>query len=197
MTRPAFTLIELIVVMILIGIVAGTVAPRMAGMSRRRAQAEAQDVADLLQSAAQRQGVSRRGCAIDWDEERGTLLLTTRSATVRRRSVTRSEVFEEDLLTRPVYLNDLAIEDITLDSASPASDDAWRIVFEPGGQRPEVRLTLRGDAAATESLRWLITVPPMGTRVALERLAEGARATATTTEPYLDLDALGMGEQPW
>jgi hypothetical protein len=168
----------------------------MMGMSRRRAQSEAEDVAGLFRAAVQRQSVSRRGCAIDWEAERGTLLLTTRKAIVRRRSVTRSEVFEDDLLSRPVYLSDLVIDELLLDGRSPA-EDAWRIVFEPDGQRPEVRLTLRGGAAATEGRRWLVHIPPAGTTVSLTTLREGERPTATTSEPYLDLDATGIGEQPW
>src|SRR5690606_4403416 len=64
---PSFTLLELIVVILIITILAGLIAPRVLDTSLRRAEAEAGDVSRLLSAAAQKDALTPRTLAIAWD----------------------------------------------------------------------------------------------------------------------------------
>ncbi|PKP96301.1 MAG: hypothetical protein CVT74_17435, partial [Alphaproteobacteria bacterium HGW-Alphaproteobacteria-13] len=73
--QSGFTLVEMIVVIVLIGVIVSVIAPRFAGAARRRADDTARAAALLLSAAAYRDTVGSERLALEFDGSRRTLEL--------------------------------------------------------------------------------------------------------------------------
>ena len=69
----AFTLIEAIVVIVIIGILATAIVPRMLNVGQREAELEARAVQRLLSVAAEKCAIWNRSVAVDCNADKGTL----------------------------------------------------------------------------------------------------------------------------
>src|SRR5215510_3248159 len=76
--RPAFTLIEMIVVIIIVGVLAGVLLPQALSNTGRRAETEAQNVQRLISIAAERESLSPEPVAVEYDETSATLRILVR-----------------------------------------------------------------------------------------------------------------------
>ncbi|MFA6043993.1 MAG: type II secretion system protein, partial [Phycisphaerales bacterium] len=65
-------MVELIVVVVMLGVLAGLVGPRLLGWTHRHTEAAALKLADLLSAASRRDTLSSQRVAVDYDAKRGT-----------------------------------------------------------------------------------------------------------------------------
>ena len=72
-----FTIVEVIVVMIILGVLGALVVPRLVGVSARQGEVEAQGVRSLLSAFAQRDAISRQSVALAFDAAKGELSVQT------------------------------------------------------------------------------------------------------------------------
>lgn len=180
-SRAAFSVIELIVVIVILGVLAGALVPRIAGWSRRDAQAAALRAADVLSAAARRETLSGQTVAVEYDPDHGVRMLVNDPAG-------GTDSWREDPLVPSVNLSGVRLISAFEDTAS-LPVDRWRVVFRSAGPRAAVGIVL---AAERTEERWRVDLPAGGTRAVVTK---GDAAPQSISA--MDLDADGKGDQPW
>lgn len=204
-----FTLVELIVVIVLLGVAAGLTAPRLVNSSRRKAEARVRDVAELLSVAARRDtcaggGAEAQRIAFDAQSARFSLEVR-RSRTDTRGRELDAGVWREDPLAPAVSLEGIRLEQAVVDGV-PADDRAWRLDLIPGQIRPTIELVFAEDQPGTKlrpgvrasvtSARWNILLVPYAAAAEVSAIGPGAPGAATGLRS-IDLDAAGLGDRAW
>jgi prepilin-type N-terminal cleavage/methylation domain-containing protein len=186
--RRGFTLIELVVVVLLLAIVTGLIAPRLLDLSRRRADETARSVRNLLSIAAYRDAVGQQRISLEYSQTDRTLALLT----LRAPPEGGAAAWLPDALIPPVALEGVSIRSAMLDGAAldPAS---WRVEFPRHQPRGSVELVLQSDAgvagAGSPSL-FVVSLLPSASEATLD-------AGAGAVPVPIDLDASGMGTSTW
>lgn len=202
----AFTLIELIVVIVVLSVVAGIAAPRLLNSSSRRAQSEVRQIAELLSAAARRDG-SGGGLGeaqrVVFDADKGVLSLEVRRA---RAGEQDAGAWREDPLVAPVNLENVRLERAVVDGVN-ADERGWRLDLAPGRVRPTIELVFVADQAGGKARRTGSAAPARPAanaerwNVLLLSYAAGAEIAgvggAGAALRSVDLDATGMGDKPW
>lgn len=179
-----FTLVELIVVVALVAIFAGVMAPRFVGNDARSAAAEAEAVRSLLSTLAQRDALGSEPLALSYDSTASTL-----QPLVRRTESSGRTEWRPDPLLESVRLTHTQLATATIDGLRQSAR-GWRFTLSPIDPRPAIQLTLahRTDAGAV----WTIDLPAGAAEASLTRGLPAPVATGA-----IDLDAAGRGNQPW
>ncbi len=188
----AFTLIELIVVIIILTVAASLIVPRLVATPGRGAERNALALAELLSAVGTRDALTSENLAIAFDPRKKTAALQT----LRTRGQTldwnaRSE-WAADSLVPAVTLDDAEILNVAADGIT-VDPSSWRIEFRPGTPRPAVRVVVAQKGA---SKAWRIDLPRGSMRAIVTPTTRG------NNEPPLDpltvdLDATGKEIQPW
>lgn len=197
--RSAFTLIEVIAVLLIAGIVVGLIAPRVSTSTRRSTENSVRAAASMLAIVAQRAASSSELSALVYDHEEGTL-----SVEVLRQqqgSYNRTErVWRRDPFAPEVVLSGCRVSSFVTDGMR-VSEDSFRLVFEPGVSRPQISMTLtEATSGATRTTvdggrTWQIDLPSYALRPVVSGLISEPNAREVP-EP-IDLDQLGRVEQDW
>lgn len=201
---PAFTLLEAIIVMVIIGVLAGMIVPRVLNVGERQAEQEAKAVRSLLSIAAEKSGVMNRPVAVDFSEgtqgpdARGPRLTiwvqvddskgdssATGAARVR---------WQQDPLADMVELSRLKIAQAAVDGAIMGSGK-WRITFAPGHPRPAMELRLE-PLSASDGPTWVVTLSPDDPEASLGT-PDGIRGVTAARPRTIDLDDSGKGDAKW
>lgn len=207
-----FTLIELIVVIVLLGVVAGLFAPRLMSTSSRRAESNMREIADLLGVAARRDasggGLSAESQRLAYDGEKKTLALRVRRARLNARGETEdSGVWRNDPLAPVVNLEYVKVSRAVIDGVA-ADDRAWTLDFVPGQVRPTVELVVesvsgggssgRGSRSrASAGPRWNVLLLAYLTSAEVAALGATQTAAGGGALRSVDLDAAGLGDRAW
>lgn len=188
--RRGFTLIEVVLVVVILAVTAGFVVPRLVARDRREAERAAEAVRDLLTGAAQRELLTGRGVAVEFDRESGALRVLTPPPL--EPGVWRAEIdYRVDPLLAPVALSPLEISSAWVDGV-PLSPDGWRLVLAGLDRRPELVLAL---SDVRTGLAWRVVLAADGGLATLSRAADPTEfAYAVDT---VDLDRAGLREAPW
>jgi prepilin-type N-terminal cleavage/methylation domain-containing protein len=185
----AFTLIELVVVLIILGVVSGIIAPRLLSGSSRAAEADVRKVAELVSAAGRRDTMTSQQIAIDYDgTEFSLLVLRMPTAADAARGIPPTWV--RDQLSMPVQLQDAVLSSVSIDGAE-LDPSRFRIEFLQRGQRPSVVMLFgqtRGPATWTVSL---------STGSFRANVFGGEDRDAAMDVTSIDLDLAGKGEEPW
>lgn len=199
-TRRAFTMIEILVVLVIIGILAALVVPRLFNSGEKQAAVESKALAALLTAAAQRDALSSQPLALAYDPEHRQFSLEI-LATAEGETDSAAPSWTPAPLIPAVILTQLDVTEALADGramttpagASTAAQSAvWRIELGRGEQRPQVTIVLSHG----ESRRWQLDLLP-------GELAARSREIPATSSPLApdtraeDLDATGRREQPW
>jgi len=187
----AFSLIELIVVIIILGVLGGLIAPRMLNMGGRQTQADAQAVAEVLAIAARRDDQTNQPVAIDYDSERGSIALQVfgLGAGVQDGGLPR---WRTDRLAPPAVLRGSEVESVWMDG-NELSKSKWRIEFSQRSRRPQVVILLHDPRHGD---RWRIELAAGSSRPLV--LPVGADSDGGSSQSgAIDLDAAGKGAEPW
>ncbi len=194
----AFSLVEVIVVIILISILAGVTLPRLTGGAARRAEQEVREVASLLSALALRESLSGRAAALAYDADAAELSVLVRDPgeSDDAQQPSSGDWYVPPLL-RPVRLQECRVARLLADGAAfpPGS---FRIEMPQGQARPMIDIlvqpasTRSGDAQRC----WQVTLDPGQTAAASRPLASSVAFTPTQAES-VDLDAAGQRTTPW
>ncbi len=188
--RPAFTLVELTVVIVILGVIAGLVGPRMVRRDSRQADQTVGRVASLLDSAARRVAMSSDPVQIEFDDEAREIRVLSR---VRdegfRQSWDRRERWHVDPLIPPVALGEVQVGEVML-GYRRIRDKAWRIQFGGAGGTPSVSIDFRTDSPARE---WKVVLDGASGRA----VAGSLKDFATMAPTFVDLDDAGKRRAPW
>ncbi len=190
-----FTLVELIVSIVVIGILAAVVTPRLLVTDDRRAGQEARDIAGMLGILAQRSGYGSHHLALSYEQASGIFrmeALRTRGerSGFRERA---SREWSRDLLAPELDLSIVRIEEARFDGRGVESEREWRAEFAPGVPRPHIELVL--SVGESGSARWVVELLPYATEPRL--LDAGSAAARESVLLAVDLDAMGMSEVDW
>ena len=185
MTRRAFTLLEVMVVLIILAILATLTVPRLTSIGRRTLQVTAEQVADLLTMYAQRETLSDRPVGIILDSDRNWLMLV---GLVGDESGGDQPEWIVDRYVQPVKLPDsISVLDVTSDEV-PVDITEWPLSHTPGENRPLIVITLQSpDRIVTVMLEPHAIAP---------RIYDTDAPPATERTAY-DLDAAGLSREEW
>ena len=200
MHTRGFTLVEAVVVIVMLGIIAGLTAPRLVGTDRRRAETAVESVAGVLGVVAQRETLGTVRMALVYDPfERAIQLerleLPTddegRLIDLSRRD---SGDWRPDPLAPEVTLGPLRIDEVRLDGVALSERD-WRIEFVPGDARPLIEMDLVANISGRERT-WRVELMPFATEADRWSTTDGARRVGESLQST-DLEALGLSDVPW
>ena len=186
-SRRAFTLIELVVVTIVLGIVMFIAVPRFVGGNAREMDNAAHAVVDMLTMFSHRESTSDRPVAIEYDKSLHQFRLLIVEGDLQQKI---ASTWIRDPHTRPVRLpNHVEIDEARIDGVPIAdADDQWRIETEPGQTRPRIDIVLKSGGKQAH-----ISLLPYG--VSAHR-ADDKSYDEDTRRP-IDLDAIGRGREQW
>lgn len=186
-----FTLIELIVVMIIIGVIAGMTIPRMFGSSARAALAEAENVQRLLTIAAERDAYGSEPLALEYSEADQTLTILAR----RDSSAGSGQgQWMPDRVLLPVFLSKVRVAG-AWEGGRALPRKSWRVVFSKLELRPLLSIQLESLSTDSRGAKptWQITLSPEASTATRElgvgRLVPDSRV--------IDLDLTGKGDKSW
>lgn len=186
----AFTLIEMIVVIILLAIVSAAVLPRAFDTGAKRAEQTARGVASLLTAVAQRDATAFEPMLVAYSLEDEKIEVRV------MREVGGQRQWTTDLFVDGVSLREVTLRSAQLDGY-PLDDTAWTIEIPVSRPRPLIELVVGMSSWDKDSKAWRITLEP-GASTA--RLSDARVSTPSTSGPdasSVDLDALGLGESAW
>jgi prepilin-type N-terminal cleavage/methylation domain-containing protein len=181
--RKAFTLLELIIVVILIGIMSAMVFPRLVGNRSREFNLIVEKVADVVLMFAHRNATSNQPAAIRFDSEVMQFELLAKVKEDGER------FWKLDPLATPIKLPTWLEEDaleIYVDGEF-TDTSVWPITAAPGESRPLIEVRINWDSRTA-----VISLPPHAIGPSVWIDDEG-------TEPMMpiDLDAEGRGQEEW
>jgi prepilin-type N-terminal cleavage/methylation domain-containing protein len=186
--RPrAFTLIEVLVVVVILVVLAGALVPRLASMGGREVRASAVAVGDLVSVAARRDALTSQRVALQFDADSGSLALMTMQTSSRDTGAPMTPEWHQDRLMPRVQLGDTIMQASTDGVALDAK--GWRVEFPQGGRRPALAIVL-SDGAGKE--HWRVDLPS----IAAHAVVSSGNAQGMSDQT-VDLDATGGGTAPW
>jgi len=188
--RRAFTLIELIVVIILMAVTAGIVIPRAFNGGAKRAEQTAKSIASLLTAVAQRDATAFEPMMIAYDREDGTV-----EAQVIR-EVKGERRWSTDLFIDAVVLDSAVIRSAEVDGY-PLDDKRWSIEIPVSTPRPLIEIVVALDDGERDGRAWRVVLEPGASAARVTDAGVVENRDDPERQKSVDLDALGMGESPW
>ncbi|MFN7021025.1 MAG: type II secretion system protein [Phycisphaerales bacterium] len=209
-SRPAFTLVEMIVVIIILGVMAGVALPRLLGNDSRRVETEVQAVQRLLTIAAERGAFIPEPVAVDYDsasstfrlmvQRRGAAFSSSRAGGGGSNARPGAREWTTDALVQPVELSGTIATNAWTDGR-PLPARGWRVVFMPAEPRPALAIQLRprsgGANSSGQADAWQVTLGPDEPAASRASPAGSAAGVPLAASRAIDLDAAGKGEKPW
>ncbi len=187
-TITAFTLVEMIVVVVILGVLSGMMFIRLSGDIRRRLDYTTVQVNNLLETLAYRQSISQDQLALSWLPDQQTLQLDR----LRIQEQTQNPAWEKDPLTAAVVFkyDDIILADLRFDGEHANLSDETRIELPLDDVRPVIAIEVQwGDAEQTE----LFELLPH----ALKSVRTGIGSDNKDYPEPFDLDEAGMGDNSW
>lgn len=200
-TRRAFTLVEAIVVVVLLGVLAGLTAPRLFSNDDRRAETAVRSVSAVLGVIAQRETLGTVRMALVYDASLRTIglerleLPTDRDGRLVALTRRDSGQWRSDPLAPSVSINPARITMVRVDGEEIDARDEWRVEFVPGEPRPLIEIDMSSTFRGRERT-WRVELLPYASE-ADRWSTSGANTRRTESLQSQDLDAVGLSEIPW
>jgi prepilin-type N-terminal cleavage/methylation domain-containing protein len=186
-----FTLVELIVVLVLMAVITGVIAPRLVSGASRSAEADVRRAAEILSAAGRRDTLTSQQIAIDFDSQSSQLkLLVLRMPSAIDAARGAAPEWIDDPMTMHVELKDVKLLSAAADGAA-LDPGKFRIEFRQSGVRPSVLLTF---GQSEDRPAWTVSLPPGAFRA---KVTAGEDRFADVEQTAIDLDRSGKAEEPW
>lgn len=185
----------MIVVIILMGIAAGLVVPRLLVNDRRVATTSVEELSGLLSVVAQRNALGNQRLALVYSKTTGVVDIQVLRTTGEdsRRAKPR---WTSDPLIKPATLNKLQLVEAVFDGAK-AETRGWRLDLVPAQTRPNIELLVRTEAGITPPMSWRIELLPYAGVANVTEVTSSSSSRPGTGLRSIDLDAQGQGDSPW
>ncbi len=196
--QRGFTLIELMVTLIIIGILAGLAAPRLLTSEERRAETTIRAAAALMTSAAQRSVVGREPIALEYTHDTGEFRLEVLRPPRTTTELDAVPQWGHDPFLPAIRLENLRVARMSLDGREQP-DGHFRIEITPGTLRPALAIVMQRYNTSAERFdqsgrAWMIELP---SHAATARVM-GLRSESPLPTPQpVDLDEAGEEESSW
>ncbi len=205
----AFTLLEIIVVILILGVLAAVFVPRALNVGRRQSELESRQVQRLVSVALDKARLWNQTVAIDYRQDADAARSSRPGRSVGRLSVwsMRADAaaadaggvgaagvrWAPDPLVEPVLLSraNLALASLNGQALPPA---AWRVTLTPGQPRPTLVLSLEGDGGSRFSIR---VEPDAPGAMRIDETPGAASSPLGVGPRSIDLDDAGKGQSPW
>jgi prepilin-type N-terminal cleavage/methylation domain-containing protein len=188
--RSAFSLVEILIVVVIVAILAAVVAPRLSAITQRPARGAALALGELLTAAAQRDALTSQPLAIEFDQPSNTiaLLAPARGAAL---DAPANATLVRDAIIQPADLGDARVVEVFADGATVDATAGFRIEFRSGAARPTITIMLsdRRDPDGVDPV--VVELAADASRAVVRAVGDQGESDAT------DLDAMGKGEEPW
>ncbi len=201
MQRRAFTLVEAIVVIVLIGVIAGLAAPRLMRNDARRADVAIESLAGVLGVIAQREALGTLRMALVYDGLERTVSLerlelpTDDEGRLQGLSRRDNGQWKSDPLAQSVSLDPVRIDEVRVEGDRIDDDEEWRVEFVPGEPRPLIEMDLVANISGRERT-WSLELLPYATEASQWITTNGRRRDKAALRST-DLDALNLSDVPW
>lgn len=182
----AFTLIELIIVVVILAIMAAAVVPKFMGTARQEANVAVDKVGELMRLFAYRQALSSQQVGLWRDGENGSMHLIV------------MDTDPEDETSEPEWRPDRFASAVSLPSGMDVQEvrvndqrqppDEWLVASVPGGARPKIEIRIAGNGVDAT------LILPAGSP-SVVRVDEGQLAPFVRTP--IDLDRAGLDQEAW
>jgi prepilin-type N-terminal cleavage/methylation domain-containing protein len=184
--RRAFTLIEVVIVVLIISLMAGLIIPRLGGVGRRAEQLAVDRVADLLAAFSYRDSLASGSTAIEYSANQGSLTLLT----LRRPPETPEDppIWMRDVLAPVIRIPDTIVMNAYEDGAILPNGD-WSLITNLDGTRPKIEIELSGS-----TVNATVMLDPWAQTPAV---VDENNPAPTTLLDAIDLDAVGQDKDPW
>jgi prepilin-type N-terminal cleavage/methylation domain-containing protein len=185
-TRTAFTLLEIIVVIMIMGVLASMVIPRLSGNQQREFTLTVEKVHDVVLMFAHRVSTSNQATALRYDPESKQFELLSK---VKNLEIEGDFYWGIDPLAQPIKIPEWLGDNPVIISVDGEVTDTsqWPITTTPGETRPFIEVSLFWDEHEA-----LISLPShaMGPSIWFDGVG---------SEPLMpiDLDAEGRGREEW
>jgi prepilin-type N-terminal cleavage/methylation domain-containing protein len=136
-SRRAFTIIELIVVVVLLGVAATMIVPRVTDTAGRRVRASAERVSETLSALARRDAMLSQPLALTFDRENARLRVLALFRDAQRDTV----AWREDGFLPDATLEDAVLVSVQSDGAELDATNL-RVEFDQYQPRPALRVVL-------------------------------------------------------
>lgn len=193
-SRTAFTLIELVATIIVLGIAMGLIAPRLVSTASRRAEAEARAIASMLSVVAQRDALGGDRLAIEYDRKTSEIRLM--ALRTRGDDAWWSQAaWIPDPFVRPIALDTIELDEARFDGR-PADPAGWRWTIISAEPRGLVECIVRTRDGVSPARGWVISLLPHATEARMLPIGASTDLAADALHS-VDLDAEGEGDRPW
>ena len=182
----AFTLAELVVVIVILAIAAVAVVPRLGGTARQEASNAVDRAAELVRLFAYREALGAQQVALWRDGADGRIHLIVKDRDPENPD--EPPDWRADRFAAPVALPEgLELVDARIDDRR-VDPGEWNFASVPGGTRPKIALRFVGHGVDSS------VVLPAGSPSVF-------RVDADKPDPFardmIDLDRSGRGDEPW
>jgi prepilin-type N-terminal cleavage/methylation domain-containing protein len=184
--RRAFTLIEVIIVIMVIVLFAGMIVPRFFGLNKRAEQLVVDRVADIIGAFSYRDSLASGKAAIEYEHTTRRLMLLELEADPN--SPDDPPVWKVDNLAPVVEIPD-GIVLRAFEDGDQFAEGSFSILARSDGTRPKIEIKVLG-----EDLTATILLDPwaQGPHIISDELGFGV-----DLPDAIDLDSTGQDREPW
>ena len=187
--RRAFTLIELVVVMIVMSIIMAITLPRLSNTDGRKLQNAADELADMLTMFAHHAATEHRPISISHDYQRNWIVLLVMD--IDPATPNDPPQWQIDRFVQPIKLPD-SVDRTTvfgMQDGEAVDFQRWPIATKLGQPRTEIQISFTDNTGLTKTL--LLKGHSL-TPVQLDNAAE-----TSAIRLAIDLDATGRRQEDW
>ena len=182
----AFTLVEIIVVVVILAIAAMAVVPKFMSTAKQEADIAVDKVGELMRLFAYRQALSSQQVAIWRDGADGRIQLLVKDIVGDDAESERE--WRGDRFAAPVRLPaGVDVTDVRMNDQRMRNDE-WLLASVPGGLRPKIEIRIAGNGVDAT------LVLPTGS-ASVVRVDEGREAPFVRVP--IDLYQAGRDQEPW